>query len=66
MMKQQTMNEIRQVGIEALIEALGPVGAVRFFQQFDMGKGDYTKEREHLLAGMTVESIWKEMDKQEE
>ena len=36
--------EIRNVGIKALQEALGPVGMVKFMQQYDMGYGDYTKE----------------------
>ena len=39
-------NEIRNVGIKALQEALGPVGMVRFMQQYDMGYGDYTKEKQ--------------------
>ena len=37
--------EIRAVGIQALKDALGPVGMVRFIQQYDLGYGDYTKER---------------------
>ncbi|MCI8430452.1 MAG: hypothetical protein HFI16_09435 [Lachnospiraceae bacterium] len=37
--------EIRTIGIRALKEALGPVGMVRFMQQYDMGYGDYTKEK---------------------
>lgn len=37
--------EIRTIGIQALKEALGPVGMVRFMQQYDMGDGDYTKEK---------------------
>lgn len=35
--------EIRNVGIKALQDALGPVGMVKFLQQYDMGYGDYTK-----------------------
>ena len=38
--------EIRNVGIKALQEALGPVGMVKFMQQFDMGYGDYMKEKQ--------------------
>ncbi len=38
--------EIRNVGIRALQEALGPVGMVKFMQQYDMGYGDYTKEKQ--------------------
>ena len=45
MNKAQTLNEIRKIGIEALARFLGPVGMVRFIQSFDLGSGDYTKER---------------------
>lgn len=38
--------EIRNVGIKALQEALGPVGMVKFMQQYDMGYGDSTKEKQ--------------------
>lgn len=38
--------EIRAVGLQALRDALGPVGMVRFIQQYDMGYGDYTKEKQ--------------------
>ena len=38
--------EIRNVGIKALQEALGPVGMVKFMQQYDMGYGNYTKEKQ--------------------
>lgn len=39
-------SEIRMAGIQALKEALGPVGMARFMQQYDPGYGDYTKERQ--------------------
>lgn len=32
--------------LKALQEALGPVGMVKFMQQYDMGYGDYTKEKQ--------------------
>lgn len=38
--------EIRMAGMQALKDALGPVGMVRFMQQYDLGYGDYTKERQ--------------------
>lgn len=46
----QTINmnnfvQIRAVGLEALRNSLGIVGAVRFLQQYDTGYGDYTKEK---------------------
>ncbi|MHA2299072.1 MAG: hypothetical protein ACXADA_23845 [Candidatus Hodarchaeales archaeon] len=56
-------NEIRKKGIEALVEALGPVGMARFLQQFDTGKGDYTKEREKWLGKTTIDEIMKGREK---
>ena len=37
--------EVRIAGMLALKKALGPVGTVRFLQQFEQGSGDYTKEK---------------------
>ena len=45
----RSTEEIRRRGIEALAEALGPVDAIRFLQSFDLGRGDYTKERTQVL-----------------
>lgn len=47
--------EIRQRGIKALTQALGPVGMVRFLQQLDTGQGDYTRDRQELLAEVSLE-----------
>jgi len=52
-----TPAQIRERGIEALAKALGPVGMVRFLQQFDMGSGDYTRDREEWLKGLTVDQV---------
>jgi len=48
---------LRQKGIKALTEALGPVGMARFFQQYGLGSGDYTAEREILLAEITMDDF---------
>ncbi|HID19554.1 MAG TPA: hypothetical protein EYP28_01230 [Methanophagales archaeon] len=53
----KSYNQVRKEGTEALARALGPVGMVRFLQQFDMGSGDYTKERHKWLDGMSVDDI---------
>jgi hypothetical protein len=62
-MSKQTMsiNQIREVGLEVLTKALGPVGMVRFLQQFERGEGDYTKNREKWLKGMSLQSDLKEI-----
>ena len=37
---------VRIAGLQAFKEVLGPVGMVRFLQQFDAGRGDYTREKD--------------------
>ena len=49
--------DLRTAGIDALVQALGPVGMVRFLQQFETGHGDYTKERHALLGTGDVRSL---------
>ncbi len=53
----QTPSMIREMGIDALLKELGPVGMARFIRQFDRGLGDYTAEREQLLEGYTMEDF---------
>jgi len=49
--------EIRRLEIEALTKALGPAGMARFMQQFEMGSGDYTRDRDKFLGNPTIEEI---------
>lgn len=58
--------QIRQLGIEALTQALGPVGMVRFLQQFDTGSGDYTRDRDELLGDTTLEDIFVKIKEQQQ
>jgi hypothetical protein len=37
----------------------------RFFQQYGLGRGDYTAEREGLLAGITLDEILEGMKNKE-
>lgn len=48
---------IRKAGLEAVAKKLGPIGMVRFLQQFETGRGDYTKEREQWLNDMDLQEI---------
>ena len=56
-----TPEEIRVRGLEALNRELGPAGLIRFLQQFEIGQGDYSKERQALLANCTVDELLKEL-----
>jgi len=56
----KALSEIRKIGIEALAKALGPVEMVKFIQSFDLGRGDYTKERSQWL-NQSIEEIIREI-----
>ena len=59
----QTMNPavLRKKGLEAVAKALGPLGLVRFLQQFETGAGDYTNERANWLKGHAIEDVVSEI-----
>ncbi len=61
-----TLAQIRERGVEALAKALGPTGMARFLQQFDMGSGDYTQDREKWLKDLTVRDVVEEIKRQRE
>jgi hypothetical protein len=58
-----TLAELRRAGIDALVNALGPVGMARFLQQFDPGQGDYTSERRRILDDPTVDEVMDELER---
>lgn len=58
---EMTPNELRQAGLDVLVRELGPVGMVRFIQQFERGKGDYTRERHQWLPD-EVDTILHEIE----
>lgn len=41
--------ELRQRGFDALVAALGWVNAVRFMQQYETNRLDYTADRKRIL-----------------
>ena len=52
-----TNAEIRARGWEALLEKLGPSGALRFAMQTERGQGDYAARRQRLLGGLSVDQL---------
>ena len=54
---------IRKAGLEAVAKKLGPLGMVRFLQQFETGRGDYTKERDQWLKDADIKKIISEIRK---
>ncbi len=60
-----TLDQIRIEGLRALELRLGPDGMIRFLQQFERGRGDYTKERHKwLIKATSVETLAEEIVKQ--
>jgi hypothetical protein len=54
---EKTLDEIRRKGLEALRRELGRSGMVRFLQQFDLGSGNYAKERQKWADEETLEKL---------
>jgi len=63
-MKIQTkpLHDINQEAITILCQQLGLVNTVRFINQFTTGYGNYTEEREQLLAEMTLDEVISEIE----
>ena len=49
--------QIRKMGIEVLARELGHVAMIRFLQQYEIGVGDYSKERHQWLDHITIDDI---------
>lgn len=60
-----TLEEIRRAGVEALRRELGVVGMVRFLQQFETGRGDYTEERQSFVGKHDVRSLAEEIQREQ-
>jgi hypothetical protein len=52
---------VREKGFAALHRELGPVGTVYFLRQFYVGHGNWTEERQKVLANATMEDIEKKL-----
>jgi hypothetical protein len=53
--KTRPLSEVTHDAIRLLSRELGVVETARFLAQFGAGRGDYTQEREALLAGIGTE-----------
>jgi hypothetical protein len=58
--------EVTQQAIRVLAREIGPVDTVRFVNQFTVGYGNYTQEREQLFAQMTLDDIVSEVRRAKE
>jgi hypothetical protein len=53
--------ELRRQGFEALVKALGWVNAVRFLQQYEISRLDYTRERERFLPEWDAQTLMEKL-----
>jgi hypothetical protein len=57
MKTEMDINTIIKNGMEALREKLNPVEMALFFRYYNLGEGDYTKERRQWLDKLTLDGI---------
>ena len=57
-----TIEQIRTQGLRALVEELGTVGAVRFLQLTETGRGDYSRARHTRIGKQSVQSLVKQIE----
>lgn len=56
-----TQEQIRIAGFKALERELGIVGMIRFLQQYEIGEGDYTKDRHKWLKDEDIKTLAKKI-----
>lgn len=59
-----TLSEIRVLGFETLLRELGPAATIRFMQQYESGRRNYTRDRHQWLPKRSVKDLAKEIAKQ--
>lgn len=59
-----TLIEIRVLGFETLLRELGPAATIRFMQQYESGRGNYTRDCHQWLPKRSVKDLAKEIAKQ--
>ena len=53
--------DVNHRGTEILIRELGVVNTIRFLNQFRVGHGDYSVDRQELYADVTLDEIIQEL-----
>ncbi|MCE2440340.1 MAG: hypothetical protein J4F39_13035 [Candidatus Latescibacteria bacterium] len=61
--QEKALSEITREAIEVLSKEIGIANTIRFINQFTMGYGDYTQERERIFEDMTLDEIVNEIKK---
>ena len=53
----ESLSQISERAVRLLIREFGVVDTLRFLNQFHVGMGDYTKDRDALFTGQSVPEI---------
>ena len=61
--QEKALSEITKEALEVLSKEIGIANTIRFINQFTMGYGDYTQEREQIFEDMTLDEILSEIKK---
>lgn len=61
-----TDEQILELGFEALVDKLGPVGMIRFIHQFEAGTGNFTEDRRQWVGMSDVETLAKQIQQAED
>ena len=61
--QEKALSEITKEALEVLSKEIGIANTIRFINQFTMGYGDYTQEREQIFKDMTLDEILNEIKK---
>lgn len=64
MTETKPLAEITQSAIHLLCREIGVVSTARFLNQFSVGYGNYTEERDQLFGHLTVDEIAGEIKQQ--
>jgi hypothetical protein len=56
--------DLTQSAIRVLCREIGVVNTARFLNQYSLGQGDYTREREQLFGQVTVDEVVAEVKRQ--
>lgn len=57
MIEAKPLTEITQEAIKVLFQTLGIMNTIRFINQFTIGYGNYTEEREELFGEVTLDEV---------
>lgn len=65
-METRPVSEISRRATHILFKEMGVVDTIRFLNQFSTGQGDYTREREQWLDGISMDDAISQIKAQRE